>query len=157
MLEHDAQVFGDWAKGVHFQGGWIEFGKDNHRLTVMNVNREGVEHVLGVDLVYFHHTYQSYVLVQYKRLDRDSEGRACYYPTSDNQLQKELSLMRQIQSTADATVGIPGTYRLHSGPCYLKLCPPVVLDPYSADLIKGMYIPLDYWDHLLNCDATLGC
>jgi hypothetical protein len=46
----------------------VEFQQGPRKLTVINVNRSGVEHALGVDLVYYNHEFDSYVLVQYKRM-----------------------------------------------------------------------------------------
>jgi len=47
-------------------------------------------------------------------------------------------------------------YRLHTGSFYFKLCPSVDFDPLATDLIKGMYLPLDYWEILLNSSNVQG-
>jgi hypothetical protein len=39
-------------------------------------------------------------------------------------------------------------FRLTLNPFVLKLCPRIVFDPDSKSLIKGMYIPLEYWRRL---------
>jgi hypothetical protein len=41
-----------------------------------------------------------------------------------------------------------GGFRLKDNPFFLKLCPRIVFDPDDASLIKGMYIPLEYWRRL---------
>ena len=35
-------------------------------------------------------------------------------------------------------------YRLDPGACFFKLCESVVFDPYAAELLQGMYLPLGY-------------
>jgi hypothetical protein len=51
---------------------------------------------------------------------------------------------------------VPPAFRLSSTPFFFKLCPKMVYDPLSTDSIKGMYLPLDYWNLLLASPATEG-
>jgi hypothetical protein len=39
---------------------------------------------------------------------------------------------------------------------YLKLCPSTVRDVFTDELIKGMYLPLGYWDVLVDSPNVLG-
>jgi hypothetical protein len=124
----------------------------------VNVNRRPVERTLGVDLVYYHHDYGSFVLVQYKMMREETSGgstRFFYRPSGDRNLAAELSRMRTIVSSAQ-TDGVPDEYRLHAGACYMKLCRPTTLDATSTELIKGLYIPLDYWDVLNASGEVVG-
>jgi hypothetical protein len=45
-------------------------------------------------------------------------------------------------------------FRMVENPFFLKLCPRLTFNPDDAGLVKGMYIPIDYW-HLIETDATL--
>ncbi len=47
-------------------------------------------------------------------------------------------------------------YRLNDGACYLKLCPRAELRPRSVGIVKGMYLPLEYWDLLFALGAATG-
>jgi hypothetical protein len=147
--------------------GWEQLGRDivgaatftrrpfarvgPERLTVMNVNRTSVEHNLGVDLLYYHHNYRLFALVQYKRLRRKSNGdgydgaddrELVYRPDGDDNLTRELARMRQI-GIAEFAPQSTGEFRLYAGTCYIKLCKPFIFDPTETDLIQGMYLPLD--------------
>jgi hypothetical protein len=152
MLLHDMQLFGDWQLWGPTEIGAVEFRQRNQRLTVMNVNRTGAEHVLGVDLIYYHHEYDAYVLVQYKRL-RDENGTLVYRPTQDRSYKKEIKNMQKIE---DALQHDGDSYRLHYGACYFKLCKPQGLDPSSIELVQGMYLPFDFWQSLVTSESTIG-
>ena len=47
-------------------------------------------------------------------------------------------------------------YRLHSGVFYFKLCPAEIFEPTSTDMISGIYLPLDYWDILVDSSNIFG-
>ena len=72
--------------------GVTVFEESGNQLTVINVNRTDVEHALGVDLVYYSHRFASFVLVQYKRMRRES-GQNVYRRPS---LKHELERMRAL-------------------------------------------------------------
>lgn len=60
MVNHDAEVFGDWNRIKKYQVGAAVFEKGEKRLTIVNVNRHKLEQTLGVDLIYYCHRYNSY-------------------------------------------------------------------------------------------------
>jgi hypothetical protein len=47
-------------------------------------------------------------------------------------------------------------FRMHRGPFYFKLCPAEINDITSTDMIHGMYVPLDYWNLLVDSDSIVG-
>jgi len=150
IVNHDLGVFGDWEVVAQSAVGAVHFQRDGVGVTVVNVNRTPVEEVLGVDLLYFHEVYRSFVLVQYKRFEDDREDGLGPVYRPDEALEGELELMRQIVPTPPDPVD-QLSYRLGPGVCYLKLCKSVRFDPYSRDLIAGMYLPLEYFD---ACEPT---
>ncbi|TAK66953.1 MAG: hypothetical protein EPO22_03375 [Dehalococcoidia bacterium] len=102
-----------------------------------------------MDLLYYHHRYQSFVFVQYKRMTPRTGGPV--YRPGGRTYEMELRRMREAD-LATRTGTAPTTireYRLWPGAFFFKLCPNVDLDADAAELIKGMYIPLDYWDVLV--------
>lgn len=153
MIEHDARVFGGWDLLQQGAVGMVEFHQGARKLTVINVNRSGVEHALGVDLVYYNHEFDSYVLVQYKRMTPRSNGGYEFRP--DSQTRKELDRMRRIMPASPTPSSIQ-EFRLDSFGAYLKLCPSTTKDAFSDELIKGMYLPLGYWDVLVDSPSVLG-
>jgi hypothetical protein len=50
----------------------------------------------------------------------------------------------------------PRGFRLSENPFYLKFCPRIVFDPDKPDLIRGMYMSIDYWKILKGHPGTVG-
>lgn len=166
LITHDASRVPDWWPLREPSVGVVEFAdrKDN-RLTVMNVNRTPVESVTGVDLLYYRHAPASFVLVQYKRLLKQSAAeQAAFLPGADHNLERELQRMRDVDALGDAippasdgqALDPVAEYRLHPRASWLKLCSPEPFDPAGDALIPGMYLPLDFYDRLALDDLTLG-
>jgi len=158
MVGHDARVFPAWSVVRQYQVGAVEFGNSNRSLTVVNVNRTRIEKTLGVDLVYYHHNYRSFVLVQYKRMLTGEGRQPAFRPANDDSYRLELQRMLEFeqQHSYDAAPTKLEEYRLHRGPFYFKLCPSVSFEPLSSELIRGMYLPLDYWQLLMNTGGAVG-
>jgi hypothetical protein len=154
MIDYDATVFGGWQLLRQGAIGIAEFRGLNRRLTVVNVNRAGVEHALGVDLVYYNHDFNAYVLVQYKRMTPRKNGSG-YEFRPDRQLQAELERMRRLLSPGEVLPSVRD-FRLDDGGAYLKLCPSTFKDAFSHELIRGMYLPLGYWDALVESVGVRG-
>jgi hypothetical protein len=158
IIAHDAQIFGDWDKLKEYQVGATVFYKDDEKLAVMNVNRHKIEHNLGVDLFYYHQKYDAYVMIQYKRMVEEASGVG-YRPT-DSSYRSELERMQKVEKLIAEIEEPPirplNSYRLHQGFCYFKLCPSVTVEPTSTEMIKGMYLPLDYWELLLKSPDIIG-
>jgi len=96
------------------------------------------------------------VLVQHKTFRHEqSRGRSELIYRPDAQLAAELERMRDIKTgRSDGTIG---SFRLHPGCCFLKLCKPVAQVDHPADqLVTGMYLPLDYYDELVRADEVKG-
>ena len=154
-VAYDSMRFLDFERLDHPSGA-VRFTKGNERLTVINVNRQPLERTTGADLIYINETRASFVLVQYKSFrNEESNGASRLVYRPDAQLAAELERMHKIKpGKRDGTLG---TYRLHRGCCYLKICKPVVRVDHPADeLVTGMYLPLDYYDELVASDDVKG-
>lgn len=179
MVIHDASRVPGWVKVVEPMLGATQFSdRFGHSLTVMNVNRHKIEEITGVDLLYFRHEPASFALLQYKRFmpRSGSSGPAtdfslAFRPDLDANFAKELSRMRAVEERAvpkrSLKAAPPGqdalplldpaaTYRLHAKACWIKLCKPEPFQPLESDLVPGMYLPLDYYEQLVESPMTLG-
>jgi hypothetical protein len=155
MVIHDSQVFGDWSKIKQFIVGAAEFTNGKDKLTIMNVNRHKIEETLGVDLIIYHHKFRSYILIQYKRLTKD--GNTLSYRPTDRSYRSELERMVEFQANSHKTeVKSANDYRLNNDFFYFKLCPAQITNPLSTEMIKGMYLPLTYWEVLMKSKDTEG-
>lgn len=133
----------------------------SERLTVILANRLPLEEQTGTDLIYFNETYQSFVMVQYKameREDRSNRPAEAVYRLPDAQLKEEIDRMDTVLGALRACApytDISG-YRLTENPFFLKLCPRLVFNPDDVGLVPGMYLPLDYWKLLENDPGIKG-
>jgi hypothetical protein len=158
-IANDVQYFGNWRVIRRTVVGAVEFEGRSQAVTVINVNRTRVERSTGVDLIYYHHQHDAYTMVQYKRMSREAldggSETAVYRPGSDRSLQAELQRMEAINRQASSASTL-SDYRLHAGTAFVKLCPPLHLDPTSTELVRGMYLPLDFFVMLLASDNARG-
>lgn len=157
MIEHDAKIFDRLIGRPTDVVGTVVFDKPSgERLYVTNCNRTSVESTLGVDLIYYSELYHSFVMVQYKRMQRESSDHVFRF-CKDKNYEKEFKMMYQHDMDAQqAAATNPREYRLHPGAFYFKLCPDAFFDPISPEMINGMYFPVSYWDIISRAGETMG-
>jgi hypothetical protein len=127
------------------------------RLKVIMANRLPLEQQTGADLIYFNERFRSFVMVQYKSMEEGTKGPEFRWQKND-QLHDEITRMDGLLATLKLLPedGTPVSFRLHTNPFFLKLCPRFVFNPDDKGLSKGMYLPLDYWKSLAVDPATEG-
>ena len=157
MIGHDAHIVPSWEEIAPYQIGAVEFERGGQRLTVMNVNRTPVEKTVGVDLIYFNHSFHAYVMVQYKRMSHQP-GTGWFFRPTEAQCQKELARMRDFKLANPDTEAVTNVrqYRLGTECFFFKLCETESFNPTDGSLIQGMYVPLDYWELLLKAPEIKG-
>ena len=156
-IAHDTNAFDGWIPREVPVVGARTFERNGQRLIVANVNRTRTENVLGVDLIYFHTEYRSFVCVQYKRMQRDNDNQPFYRPTGKSyelqyrQMKTWDGMMRACPTPPD----LP-SYRLGRDAFFFKIYanPIRILSPDR--LLKGMYFPLSYWNALIASRAVRG-
>ena len=130
------------------------FEQGDRRLTVLLADRNDIETQTGADLLYFNETFGSWVLVQYKMMDRRGTGRPSYSP--DARTARQIARMEALLAAlrdGEPNASCEG-YRLSENPLYFKLCDRLLFDPRDEGLSRGMYLPLDYWRLLVTDDRT---
>jgi len=132
------------------------FEDNSKRLTVILANRQPLEQLLGTDLIYFNETYKSFVMVQYKAMEKEKGGECFRLP--NHQLAEEISRMDKILAELKKcdSNDICDGFRLNENPFFLKLCYRTVFNPDDISLFPGMYIPIDYWRILANDPSIIG-
>lgn len=127
------------------------FRNRNRELHVVHANRTKIERALGVDLVYINSQFNSFVAVQYKKINRIdlSEDGSAWHVRIDQQWKKELSRMRSAHNamhTAKPSVDPILGYRLARSGFLFKLCDCDEAPKSLSSLAEGYYVPLDLWD-----------
>ncbi|MGW0323454.1 hypothetical protein [Nocardia sp. NPDC003183] len=133
----------------------VRFTDEEHTLDVMNVNATGIEAATGVDLIYFSHDYDCYVLVQYKRMDSEAGARIAGV---DARLPNQLRRMVAFDALSHMQSGgpEPTTFRLGAGATYTKFAYPVVSPQKESDLTNGMYVPSELLKRLHDGGHLIG-
>jgi hypothetical protein len=153
MIDHDLNVFPGAEAITRHMVGAVKIETDTGTLTIVNANRTGIEKTLGVDLVYYHHSFGAFTMVQYKRLT--GQGQV-YRPSSDASYESELGRMRDFASLADNTeLEDIFAYRLDSNPFYFKFCASRQWNHWSR-MLPGMYLPLRLWERFISSNEALG-
>lgn len=127
------------------------------QLKVIMTNRLPLEKQTGADLIYFNQTYKSFVLVQYKSMDKGDDGPEFRWQP-DDKLAEEISrmddLLEELQKLPSDNS--PASFRFHANPFFLKLCPRLIFNPDDKGLFNGIYLPLELWRCLSTDPVTLG-
>jgi len=132
------------------------FSTDSVTLTVVMANRQPLEQQTGADLIYCNDTFGAFVMVQYKAMEHESGSAVFRLPSA--QLADELSRMDDLWKELQKCVpdASANGFRFSENPFFLKLCPRIQFDPDDLGLVKGMYVPVDFWRRLESDDRTLG-
>lgn len=136
--------------------GSTVFENRQSRLTVVLANRLPLEEQTGADLIYYNETFQCFLLVQYKMMEKEGDEHVFRFPNP--QLTEEITRMEDLLSEISK---IPDDqeadgYRFSHNPFFLKICPRIVFDPDNVGLSIGMYLPLDYWKRISTHPALAG-
>lgn len=134
VIEHDARWIPGWKLDDSDITGRAVFHQGQDELQVFTANREDLERVFGVDLIYLNQRRRSIVMVQYKMLEplerkhREVEGLfgRTYTEKLDQewvapineQFKKELARMEAFDQPISAGVN---SYRMASSPFFFKL------------------------------------
>lgn len=155
MIVNDLQTFPkmDLLKTTPFSSA--VFQGDNKRLTVILANKLELERQTGTDLIYYNETYKSFVMIQYKALEKEAHDAVFRFPSSQlteeiERMDKLLKLLSEIKSEDN-----PNNFRISENPFFLKFCSREVLNPDDSGLIPGMYLPLELWKSLEGCEKSL--
>lgn len=122
------------------------------RLTVIMANRQPLEQQTGADLIYFNETYRSFVMVQYKAMEKRDEETEFRWQAKDQfcvEIARMDALLQKLRK--EPSGNHPDGFRFTDNPFFLKFCPRVVFNPDDRGLFKGIYLPLDLWK---RADAT---
>jgi hypothetical protein len=156
MIQNDMQVVPGFERLDQTKFGAVRFENDDTRLILLHANHQRLEETLGVDLIYYNHSFHSFVCVQYKAMEQEHSGAVFRFPKDD--LTKEIARMDSALKLLGAITrnAEPHGFRLNENPFFLKFCPRVIFEPDKPELIRGMYLPIDYWRLLEQHPSTLG-
>jgi hypothetical protein len=160
QIIHDQSTFPGMEVARRDVVGSVVLRNGEQYLTILNCNRQPLEHTLGVDLIYYNHQFDSFVLVQYKRMIGGGSLGPEYRPQNDPNHDKELRRMLAAEKMLGALPRITNhdtdAYRLSERAFYVKLCETKTKVALDAGMVSGMYLPLALWRRVLKSPVVRG-
>lgn len=146
ILEHDMAMFADWREVDPTYTTTRTYMDGPSVVTLLCVDSSDIERIAGVDLIYHIDTYDSLVMIQYKRM---TDGE--YTPNS--RCHDQHARMRRVYEQMQAAPSEPlfePDFRLSKNPFFFKVCDGRVPLEFNKSLIEGMYFPQEHWRYVLG-------
>jgi hypothetical protein len=159
LLEHDARVFNLLLGPQASRSAMFSDGSDRS-VRVHIVDKTDLETVLGIDLIIYSTCYENFLLLQYKRMDKGSEGWAYQVSPSSN-LHSQLSSMaafRAAAQSAPVSTAAPTlwSYRLNDEPFYFKFCEQFRPDARDDSLVPGITLSEPHLREFFTVPEAIG-
>ena len=159
QIIHDAESFPGMEVARRYQVGSVVLRNREEYLTILNCNRQPLEQTLGVDLIYYNHRFDSFVLVQYKRMTEGShepEYRPHNDPSHGEELRRMISAEKMLTALPTVSNHDTDSFRLSGRSFYVKLCEAKTKGALDPGMVSGMYLPLGLWRRVLKSPAARG-
>ena len=150
VIDKDARNFLDWVGLETEHAAAMTFHSGQRTLTVVNANKGPIEKATGADLIYYNHSNESFVLVQYKMMEHRT-AEWVYYPDQQFELERQrLVAVESIHQQAAFDSSNHLNYRLGAPVTYFKFCRRnSAFDVNDLKLMPGSYVPTDYVQSLM--------
>ncbi|GLS05278.1 hypothetical protein GCM10007860_24280 [Chitiniphilus shinanonensis] len=160
LLEHDRRVFEQLFGEKNLPSQWANFDdQQGHKVRVTIVDKTALETVLGIDLIIYHTCYQSFLLLQYKRMTKNAKGKWTYPISPSSRLHDQLKKTRVFMNAAADTQAPAPTlwnYRLNEDPFFFKFCQEHSPTARNENLIPGITLSADHLSHFLTLPESEG-
>lgn len=146
IVEHDMAMFADWREVRPSYMATRKYTDGRSTVTLLGVDCSKVEAIAGVDLIYHIDTYDSLIMIQYKRMTSGT-----YYP--DSRCRAQYERMTQVYKSMQTAAPGPSDeadFRLSKNPFFFKVCDGRVPLEYNELLIEGMYFPQEHWPYVVG-------
>ena len=161
----DLKISIDWSRVPGFDESFIHqehaairrfLSRENpdRQLTVIMTNREALENQTGADLIYQNDTDKSFIMVQYKSMNSEYGGEKVFRWSENGKFMEQVDRMNKVLEDLSGNPVTPNSenYRFTENPFFLKICKPTDIKPDDTGMMRGMYLPLEYWKRG-NCDG----
>lgn len=159
LLEHDARVFNFLLGSKASRSAVFSDGTDRS-VRVHVVDKTDLETVLGIDLIIYSTCYENFLLLQYKRMEKGTEGWAYKISPSSN-LHSQLDCMATFRSVVKSAPTSPSaptlwSYRLNDEPFYFKFCQQFRPSARDDSLIPGITLSEPHLREFLTLPEAIG-
>ena len=157
LLEHDQRIFElllgkQSTRSANFTDGTAR------SVRVHVVDQTDLETVLGIDLIIYNVCHNSFLLLQYKRMEKHDAGwRYPVYPSSNLHTQLErMMAFRAASAAMQSPAPTLWSYRLNSDPFYFKFCERQKPEARDESLLRGITISELHLREFLNLPEAIG-
>ena len=134
--------------GEMYITGKAIYRNESEELIIYTANKNPLEHLLGVDLIYINNIQKNMVMVQYKMLEK--EGDSWIFRDNNNQLRDEIERMNSVNEILNDHS--QNEYRLNPSPFFLRF----IKRQSSGNNPVSFCISLDHYQQIMNQPVTLG-
>ncbi len=128
--------------------GRATYRNESEELIIYTANKNPLEHLLGVDLIYINNIQKNMVMIQYKMLEK--EGDSWIFRDNNNQLRDEVERMNSVNGILNGNS--QNEYRLNPSPFFLRF----IKRQSSSNNPVSFCISLDHYQQIMNQPVTLG-
>ena len=138
LLEHDASIIEKLLGTKKVKSA--TFSEANRQVRVHIADQTPLESVLGIDLLIYNKCYDSFLLLQYKKMQKRVKGWA-YSITPSSNIHTQLVSMGNFHAAVakeppqETSIW---SYRLNDAPFYFKFCEQLNIDSRDESLIPGL-------------------
>jgi len=83
VVAYDAMSAPGWTLSSRYQTGRATFTQDEEQLDIITVNKQPLEEIFGVDLIYLNQTHRALVMLQYKMMEPAKRGSFARFGIDD--------------------------------------------------------------------------
>jgi hypothetical protein len=151
LVEHDARVF---PAILRTKASSLQFGsKENRQVRVYVSDKTKLEKRLGIDLLIYQSRYDSFILMQYKAMEKAPFPAGWSYLVDGN-LEEQLRVMERIRRRLKRSERLaPSIWgmRLNGEPFYFKFCERMRPQSLGRDLVQGITLSSPHVSEFLSC------
>lgn len=152
LLEHDRRIFSILLGQEPVRQASFHDGNDR-AVRVIVTDKTDLETVLGIDLLIYNCCHDNYILLQYKRMNKESRGWNYPVPPSSDlrtQLEKGKSFKAAVARESSNYSPSLWSYRLGDDPFFFKFCEQQRPGSRDESLIPGITMSAGHLDEFLE-------
>jgi hypothetical protein len=154
LLEHDAPIIKKLLGTTNVKSA--QFYEAGRSVSVHITDQTPLESVLGIDLLIYSTCYNNFLLLQYKKMQKQVKGWAYSIAPSSN-IHSQLALMKNfhtaVKKEPPQEIDL-WSYRLNDAPFYFKFCEQLNIDSRDESLIPGITLSEPHLREFLSLQAA---
>lgn len=157
-IRHDEQIF-EGLLSITMRHARFQ-GNVGRAVRIYVYDKKRLESVLGIDLLIYQESYKSFLLIQYKTMNKipvKNENTWSYLADSQiKQQMRQMELAQAVMNRQPATSSRIWDWRLNSSPFYFKFCETTRPAARDDSLVRGLTISAEHLKLFLSGPESIG-